>query len=68
MNADEQHAAQAPPTEVALTDAERTALRDLLDELVEATEDRDYWLGRARETAMEIRHRLSDLLDRDDEQ
>ncbi|KII00621.1 hypothetical protein LP52_00495 [Streptomonospora alba] len=63
MSADELRGAATPPVAYALTDAERLALRDLLDEMVEATEDHVFWFGRAREAALEIRRRLTALLD-----
>ncbi|GAA4944503.1 hypothetical protein GCM10023224_29460 [Streptomonospora halophila] len=62
MNADEHRALHPPSPEYGLTEVERRALRDLLDELVDATEDRVFWLGRARETALEIKRRLAGLL------
>ncbi|MFD0773685.1 hypothetical protein ACFQZ2_07060 [Streptomonospora algeriensis] len=67
MNADEPRGAAIPPVAYALTDAERLALRDLLDEMVEATDDHVFWFGRAREAALEIRRRLAALLDREEE-
>ncbi|MUL42539.1 hypothetical protein FZ103_15390 [Streptomonospora sp. PA3] len=49
-----------------LTPAERTELQDLVDELVSATEDRVFWLGRVRETALEIQRRLGAMLESGD--
>ncbi|GAA4914633.1 hypothetical protein [Streptomonospora salina] len=63
MNTDDPPQEPPPPADSALTDAERIALRDLLDEMVEATEDHVFWFGRAREAALEIRRRLGALLD-----
>ncbi|KII00007.1 hypothetical protein LP52_03400 [Streptomonospora alba] len=49
-----------------LTRAERAELQELVEELVAATEDRVFWLGRVRETALEIQRRLGAMLDRAD--
>ncbi|GAA4891681.1 hypothetical protein [Streptomonospora salina] len=49
-----------------LSPNERAELESLVDELVAATEDRVFWLGRVRETALEIQRRLGSLLDRGD--
>ncbi|MDT0304852.1 hypothetical protein [Streptomonospora wellingtoniae] len=62
MSADDHPALPLPSAEYGLTETERRALCDLLDELVEATEDRVFWFGRAREAALEIKRRLDTLL------
>ncbi|QBI52544.1 hypothetical protein [Streptomonospora litoralis] len=58
---------QPPAAHCVLTEAERRALRDLVDELIEATEDRVFWLGPVRETALEMQRRLGALLDTEEE-
>ncbi|MFD0772703.1 hypothetical protein ACFQZ2_02070 [Streptomonospora algeriensis] len=50
----------------ALTTDERAELQELVEELVSATEDRVFWLGRVRETALEIQRRLGGMLERAD--
>ncbi|GAA4934390.1 hypothetical protein GCM10023224_13670 [Streptomonospora halophila] len=50
----------------SLTEHERSELHDLVDELVCATDDRVFWLGAVRETALEIQRRLRGMLDRAD--
>ncbi|MBB4931096.1 hypothetical protein F4561_001916 [Lipingzhangella halophila] len=44
---------------MTLTPTERHTLRDLVDELIAATEDRTYWLGTVRETSLEVRELLT---------
>ncbi|WP_046470902.1 hypothetical protein [Allosalinactinospora lopnorensis] len=46
-----------------LSPKERHALNDLVDQLVEATEDHAYWLGSVRQTSLELRERLTEWLD-----
>ncbi|QBI53158.1 hypothetical protein [Streptomonospora litoralis] len=53
--------------ESPLTDDERAKLRGLVDELVSATEDRVFWLGQVRETALEIQRRMESMLGKEDE-
>ncbi|MBB4934266.1 hypothetical protein F4561_005086 [Lipingzhangella halophila] len=42
-----------------LTHAECHALRDLVDELIAATDDHIYWLGPVRDTSLELRELLT---------
>lgn len=41
-----------------MTPEEWRALRDLADQLIEATDGHAYWINRARDTALELRERL----------
>ncbi|TQN33516.1 hypothetical protein FHX37_3538 [Haloactinospora alba] len=45
-----------------LTPQERRELRDLVEQLVQATEDHAFWLNRVRELSIELHHRLDALL------
>ncbi|GAA3764574.1 hypothetical protein HDA32_005050 [Spinactinospora alkalitolerans] len=45
-----------------LTPAERDALTALLDELISATDDREFWLGRVRETSLELRDKIAGMI------
>ncbi|MFD0774233.1 hypothetical protein ACFQZ2_09880 [Streptomonospora algeriensis] len=67
MNTENPREAPLPHLGGALTAAERLALRDLRDEIVEAAEDRVFRFGRVREAALEMRSRLGGPLDREEE-
>ncbi|WP_046469715.1 hypothetical protein [Allosalinactinospora lopnorensis] len=44
---------------MTLTYTECHALRDLIDELIAATDDNTYWLGPVRDTSLELRELLT---------
>lgn len=48
-----------------LSPQERAVLHDLVDQLVEVTDNNTYWLGQVREIALELRARLDSWLTND---
>lgn len=58
--------AAGPQDGFALTAGERAELQALVDDLISATEDRVYWVGPVRDTALEIRRRMGNMLDHAD--
>ncbi|WP_156184783.1 hypothetical protein [Allosalinactinospora lopnorensis] len=50
-----------------LTPHERRELKDLTEQLIEATNNNTYWLNQVRETSIELRDRLNAWLDDDQE-
>ncbi|GAA3739595.1 hypothetical protein GCM10022205_27190 [Spinactinospora alkalitolerans] len=51
---------------VELTPQERDALKELLDDLIALTDDHEFWLGRVRETSLELRERIAGMVEETD--
>ncbi|NYE47638.1 hypothetical protein HDA32_002758 [Spinactinospora alkalitolerans] len=49
-----------------LTPQERDALKELLDDLIALTDDHEFWLGRVRETSLELRERIAGMVEETD--
>ncbi|GAA3721994.1 hypothetical protein HDA32_002139 [Spinactinospora alkalitolerans] len=45
-----------------LTPEERDALQELLDDLIAATDRHECWFGRVRETSLELRDKITEMI------